>query len=174
MTLLSESYYCVSSLLKLTMTFQMLYAPTFYIQLRHSTDHPNGKEKCLITDKNRQPNADRRFSIVVTFYIPQNTLIMHSYANVVLLIMKDVIIWQKLEKIMKGTSDSALMDVGRFVLHLEMTLQPASQNGFQDMLLLGMKRSNFFMSCPSCAIPYRKAFRVSSWENGLPSAWRFI
>ena len=34
---------------------------------------------------------------------------MHSYANVVLLIMKDVIIWQKLEKIMKGTSDSALI-----------------------------------------------------------------
>ena len=33
MTLLSESYYCVSSLLKLTMTFQMLYDPAFYIQL---------------------------------------------------------------------------------------------------------------------------------------------
>ena len=29
MTLLSESYYCVSSLLKLTMTFQMLYDPHF-------------------------------------------------------------------------------------------------------------------------------------------------
>ena len=47
MTLLSESYYCVSSLLKLTMTFQMLYDPTFYIQLRDSTKHPNGKEKLL-------------------------------------------------------------------------------------------------------------------------------
>jgi len=83
--------------------------PTFYIQLRRSINQPNGKEKCLVTDKNRKPIAGCRFSIVVAFYIPQNTLIMHSYANVVLLIMKDVIIWQKLEKIMKGTSDSALI-----------------------------------------------------------------
>ena len=61
MTLLSESYYCVSSLLKLTMTFQMFYAPTFYIQLRRSINQPNGKEKGLITEKIGSPSQAADF-----------------------------------------------------------------------------------------------------------------